>query len=290
MLQFLRCNFRCNDDGPIRASLLHRFQLERILLRMLTQQAPNPIQISRAAPLLDVCDLTVRYGETSALEHANLSLHAGEFIAVIGPNGAGKSTLLKAALGLVAVTSGEIRFSSHLGPRPTQAISYVPQQQSLDWSFPVTVRDVVMMGRTGRIGWLKYPGLTDRKIVQESLEKADIVNLASRPVAALSGGQKQRVLLARMLARESQILLLDEPLTGVDAVTQTAIFELLEHERQAGKALIMVTHDLENAAKWCSSLLLVNRLVIAAGSPELVYTPQNIEATFSSSHLNHVHA
>jgi manganese/iron transport system ATP-binding protein len=153
----------------------------------------------------------------------------------------------------------------------------------------VTVRDVVMMGRTGRIGWLKYPGSADRQIVQESLEKADIVNLASRPVAALSGGQKQRVLLARMLARESQILLLDEPLTGVDAVTQTAIFELLERERQAGKALVMVTHDLENAAKWCSSLLLVNRRVIAAGPPELVYTPQNIEATFSSSHLNHVH-
>jgi manganese/iron transport system ATP-binding protein len=270
--------------------LLHRYRLERILLRMLTQQAPSSIYVARAEALLEVRDLTVRYGETSALEHANLSLHAGEFVAVIGPNGAGKSTLLKAALGLVAVTSGEIQFSKSLGQKPTQAISYVPQQQSLDWSFPVTVRDVVMMGRTGRIGWLKYPGMADRQIVQESLEKADIVNLASRPVAALSGGQKQRVLLARMLARESQILLLDEPLTGVDAVTQTAIFELLERERQAGKALIMVTHDLENAAKWCSSLLLINRRVIAAGPPELVYTPQNIEATFSSSHLNHVHA
>jgi manganese/iron transport system ATP-binding protein len=269
---------------------LHRFRLERILLRMLTQQASGSIHLARAEPLLEVRDLSVRYGETSALENANLSLHAGEFVAVIGPNGAGKSTLLKAALGLVAVTSGEIQFSSHLGLRPTQAISYVPQQQSLDWSFPVTVRDVVMMGRTGRIGWLKYPGARDRQIVQESLEKADILNLASRPVAALSGGQKQRVLLARMLARESQILLLDEPLTGVDAMTQTAIFELLERERQAGKALVMVTHDLENAAKWCSSLLLVNRRVIAAGPPELVYTPQNIEATFSSSHLNHVHA
>jgi manganese/iron transport system ATP-binding protein len=268
---------------------LHRVHLERILLRMLTQQAPSSIQVARAEALLEVRDLTVRYGETSALEHANLSLHTGEFVAVIGPNGAGKSTLLKAALGLVAVTSGEIQFSRSLGQKPTQAISYVPQQQSLDWSFPVTVRDVVMMGRTGRIGWLKYPGIADRQIVQESLEKADIVNLASRPVAALSGGQKQRVLLARMLARESQILLLDEPLTGVDAVTQTAIFELLERERQAGKALVMVTHDLENAAKWCSSLLLVNRRVIAAGPPELVYTPQNIEATFSSSHLNHVH-
>ena len=264
--------------------------LERILLRMLTQEAPSFIHSSTAKPLLEVHDLTVRYGETSALENADLSLRSGEFVAVIGPNGAGKSTLLKAILGLIQVSSGEIRFSSDLGQKPTQAISYVPQQQTLDWSFPVTVRDVVMMGRTGRIGWLKYPGSADRQIVQASLEKADILNLASRPVAALSGGQKQRVLLARMLARESQILLLDEPLTGVDAVTQTAIFELLERERQAGKALVMVTHDLENAAKWCSSLLLVNRRVIASGPPELVYTPHNIEATFSSSHLNHVHA
>ena len=269
---------------------LHCYHLGRILLRMLTQEAPSFTHFSAAEPLLEVRDLTVRYGETSALENANLSLQSGEFVAVIGPNGAGKSTMLKAILGLIQVSSGEIRFSSDLGQRPTQAISYVPQQQTLDWSFPVTVRDVVMMGRTGRIGWLKYPGPADRRIVQESLEKADIVNLASRPVAALSGGQKQRVLLARMLARESQILLLDEPLTGVDAVTQTAIFELLERERQSGKALVMVTHDLENAAKWCSSLLLVNRRVIASGPPELVYTPQNIEATFSSSHLNHVHA
>jgi manganese/iron transport system ATP-binding protein len=257
---------------------------------MLTQEAPGFTNFSIAEPLLEVRDLTVHYGETSALENANLSLRSGEFVAVIGPNGAGKSTLLKAILGLIQVSFGEIRFSSDLGHRPTQAISYVPQQQTLDWSFPVTVRDVVMMGRTGRIGWLKYPGSADRQIVQESLEKADILNLASRPVAALSGGQKQRVLLARMLARESQILLLDEPLTGVDAVTQTAIFELLERERQSGKALVMVTHDLENAAKWCSSLLLVNRRVIASGPPELVYTPHNIEATFSSSHLNHVHA
>jgi manganese/iron transport system ATP-binding protein len=257
---------------------------------MLTQEAPGVPNHPRVEPLLELRDLSVHYGETSALERANLSLHAGDFIAVIGPNGAGKSTLLKAALGLIPVTSGQVLFSKTLGSKPTQAISYVPQQQSLDWSFPVTVHDVVMMGRTGRIGWFKYPGARDRQVVQESLEKADVLNLASRPVAALSGGQKQRVLLARMLARESQILLLDEPLTGVDAVTQTAIFELLERERQNGKALVMVTHDLENAAKWCSGLLLVNRRVIASGPANRVYTPQNIEATFSSSHLNHAHA
>jgi manganese/iron transport system ATP-binding protein len=273
----------------IQRGSLHKQVGRRKLLRMLTQQAPIIKPMLQPQALLEVRNLSVRFGETSALEHANLSLQASQFVAVIGPNGAGKSTLLKAVLGLIPISAGEIRFSDTLGPKPTQAISYVPQQQTLDWSFPVTVRDVVMMGRTARIGWLKQVSAQDREIVQHALEQADIVNLSDRPVAALSGGQKQRVLLARMLARGSQVLLLDEPLTGVDAVTQNAIFELLEHERKSGKALVMVTHDLENAAKWCSSLLLINRRVIAAGPPESVYSAANIEATFSNSHLNCSH-
>ena len=257
---------------------------------MLTQQAPATPILATPEPLLEVRDLVVRYGDTPALEGTSLDLGAGEFVAVIGPNGAGKSTLLKAILGLIPVESGKIQFSSQLGPQPRHALSYVPQSQTLDWSFPLTVFDAVMMGRTGRLGWLRQPGNHDRQIVHQALEKADIVALTTRPIAALSGGQKQRVLLARMLARESQVLLLDEPLTGVDTVTQESIFGLLERERQSGKALVMVTHDLEAAAKWCSSLMLLNRTVIAAGPPETVYTPQNIERTFSSSHLGHAHA
>lgn len=232
--------------------------------------------------LLKVTDLVVSYGETPALTGVNFHLCPKEFVAIIGPNGAGKSTLLKAILGLTKPSSGTIEFSSALGLKPTQTISYVPQQQSLDWSFPVTVRDVVMMGRIGRMGWLKYPNAKDKYIVEQALVKTGVIDLANRPIAALSGGQKQRVLLARMLARESKLLFLDEPLTGVDSKTQESIFEILEAERSNGKALLMVTHDLEAARTWCSHLMLINRVVIAAGKPDLVYTPKNIEATFSS--------
>ncbi len=257
---------------------------------MTAQTARAPFPTDHTHPLVDVRDLGVQYGETLALEGASFCLCPSEFVAVIGPNGAGKSTLMKALLGLTAHQHGEIRFSSELGANPTRSISYVPQQQTLDWSFPVSVFDLVMMGRVGRLGWFKYPGANDRRIVRESLEATGTLNLSARPVAALSGGQKQRVLLARMLARESRLLFLDEPLTGVDAVTQESIFEILERERSRGKALLMVTHDLEAAAKWCSSLILLNRTVIASGPPAKVYTPQNIERTFSSSHIAHTHA
>lgn len=248
------------------------------------QTLPTPERFPKdhSHQLLKVKDLVVSYGETPALTGVNFHLCPKEFVAIIGPNGAGKSTLLKAILGLTPISSGTIEFSSELGSKPTQAISYVPQQQSLDWSFPVTVRDVVMMGRIGRMGWLKYPNAKDKQLVEQALVKTDVTELANRPIAALSGGQKQRVLLARMLARESKLLFLDEPLTGVDSKTQESIFEILETERAQGKALLMVTHDLEAARTWCSHLMLINRVVVASGKPELVYTPKNIEATFSS--------
>ena len=248
------------------------------------QTLPTPERFPKdhSHQLLKVTDLVVSYGETPALTGVNFHLCPQEFVAIIGPNGAGKSTLLKAILGLTPISSGTIEFSSELGSKPTQAISYVPQQQSLDWSFPVTVRDVVMMGRIGRMGWLKYPNAKDKQLVEQALVKTDVTELANRPIAALSGGQKQRVLLARMLARESKLLFLDEPLTGVDSKTQESIFEILETERAQGKALLMVTHDLEAARTWCSHLMLINRVVVASGKPELVYTPKNIEATFSS--------
>jgi manganese/iron transport system ATP-binding protein len=249
-----------------------------------TQPTPERFPKDHSHQLLKVKDLVVSYGETPALTGVNFHLCPKEFVAIIGPNGAGKSTLLKAILGLTQTSSGSIEFSSELGANPTQAISYVPQQQSLDWSFPVTVRDVVMMGRIGRIGWLKYPSPNDKQLVEQALTKTGIADLANRPVAALSGGQKQRVLLARMLARESRLLFLDEPLTGVDSKTQESIFEILEAERTGGKALLMVTHDLEAARTWCSHLMLINRVVVAAGKPDLVYTAKNIEATFSSGY------
>ncbi|WP_425148471.1 metal ABC transporter ATP-binding protein [Deinococcus sp.] len=233
-------------------------------------------------------NLTVRYGAQVALEGASARFVSGQFSAVIGPNGAGKSTLLKALLGLVELSAGAVR-TSGLGTL-RQDSAYVPQQQTLDWAFPVTVWDVAMMGRTARLGWLRGPRRIDREIVAEALRQTEVHDLRTRPIGALSGGQRQRVLLARMLARQARVLLLDEPLTGVDAATQHRVMALLQAEARRGCTVVMVTHDLEAAARWCDQLLLVNRTVVAQGRPAEVYTPANIEATFSSSHLGHTHA
>ncbi|WP_424949731.1 metal ABC transporter ATP-binding protein [Deinococcus sp.] len=233
--------------------------------------------------------LSVSYGAQRALQDASASFLPGQFSAVIGPNGAGKSTLLKTLLGLVVPSGGQVTVSAELGEL-RQSSAYVPQQQSLDWAFPVSVWDVAMMGRTARLGWLRWPGRRDREVVQDALRQTEVHDLRDRPIQALSGGQRQRVLLARMLAREAQVLLLDEPLTGVDAATQEKIMRLLQEQARSGRTVIMVTHDLEAAARWCDQLLLVNRTVVAQGTPEQVYTPANIECTFSSSHLGHTHA
>ncbi len=230
--------------------------------------------------LVDVKNLGVNYGETTALEGANFHLCPKEFVAIIGPNGAGKSTLLKAMLGLVAY-KGEITFSSVLQPNPWQQIAYVPQARALDWAFPVTVWDVVMMARVKRIGWLRRPSAVDRDVVNQALERANLLDLRNRPIGALSGGQRQRALLARMIARESSLLFLDEPFNGVDSTSQEKMLQLLEAERESGKAILMVTHDLESARLWCSHILLVNQTVIASGKPETVYTAENITRTFS---------
>lgn len=239
--------------------------------------------------MIEIDHLSVSYGAQVALQDASARFVPGQFSAIIGPNGAGKSTLLKTILGLVTASSGRVSVSADLGDL-RKSSAYVPQQQTLDWAFPVTVWDVAMMGRTARLGWLRWPGRADREIVLDSLAQTEVAELKDRPIQALSGGQRQRVLLARMLARRAEVLLLDEPLTGVDAATQEKIMRLLQGEARAGRTVVMVTHDLEAAARWCDQLLLVNRTVVAQGTPEQVYTPANIECTFSSSHLGHTHA
>ena len=239
--------------------------------------------------MIEIDHLSVSYGTQVALQDASARFVPGQFSAVIGPNGAGKSTLLKTVLGLVTASSGRVSVSADLGDL-RKSSAYVPQQQALDWAFPVTVWDVAMMGRTARLGWLRWPGRADREIVLDSLAQTEVAELKDRPIQALSGGQRQRVLLARMLARRAEVLLLDEPLTGVDAATQEKIMRLLQGEARAGRTVVMVTHDLEAAARWCDQLLLVNRTVVAQGTPQEVYTPANIECTFSSSHLGHTHA
>ncbi|MFC6592275.1 metal ABC transporter ATP-binding protein [Deinococcus lacus] len=240
-----------------------------------------------APDALQVQNLTVRYGQHTALEEANVTFHLGELSAIIGPNGAGKSTLLKAILGLTPDVHGEVTFGGRQDVRRHTA--YVPQQQTLDWAFPVTVWDVAMMGRTGRLGWLRWPGRADRERVKAALEQAGVYDLRQRHIGELSGGQRQRVLLARMLVRDAAVLLLDEPLTGVDQATSAQLLSLLRGQAEQGRAVVMVTHDLEQAREWCDHLTLINRRIIADGTPQQVYTPHNIEATFSRSALAYGH-
>jgi manganese/iron transport system ATP-binding protein len=234
-----------------------------------------------SSPLLTVQNLGVAYDDLEALIGASFHLCAREFVAVIGPNGAGKSTLLKAMLGLVP-HSGNVKFSARLDPHPTRRVAYVPQSRALDWTFPATVWDTVMMARVKRVGWFRRPSSQDRDIAFQALERVGLEDLRARHIGALSGGQRQRMLLARMLAREADILFLDEPFNGVDITTQRRILEVLEAERVAGKGILLVTHDLEAAKAWCSHMLLVNRTVIASGHPQTVYTPENITRTFSA--------
>lgn len=238
--------------------------------------------------MLGVEHLTVKYGTHVALQDATVRFDQGSFSAIIGPNGAGKSTLLKTMVGLLPDHGSAVKFDE--GHNARNCIAYVPQQQTLDWAFPVTVWDVAMMGRTGRLGWLRWPGRKDRDIVTDALKETGVYDLRHRHIGALSGGQRQRVLLARMLARQGHLLLLDEPMTGVDAATQEQLMALLRTQADRGRAVVMVTHDLEQARRWCDHIVLVNRRIIADGTPEQVYTPQNIEATFSSSFLGHTHA
>lgn len=238
--------------------------------------------------MLGVKDLSVQFGSQLVLSPTTLHFMAGEFTGILGPNGAGKSTLLRALVGLLPTANEAGQVYVEQGHSAKQCISYVPQQQTLDWSFPVTVWDTVMMGRTGRLGWLRWPKAADREIVMAALAETGVLELRNRHIGQLSGGQRQRVLLARMLARRGHVLLLDEPLTGVDAKTSELLMSVLQNETRKGCAVVMVTHDIEQAKTWCDRLILLNKCVIADGSPQQVYTPDNIMATFGSMSVSSI--
>lgn len=225
---------------------------------------------------LAVQHVTVSYNRTRALDDVTFEVPAGARIAVVGPNGAGKSTLFKAMVGLLALNSGTIQIHNTFLGAHKDCVAYVPQREEVDWKFPVTVRDVVMMGRYGELGWLKRPGKQDKVIVERALTQMEISNLAARSIGELSGGQQQRVFLARALAQEPHILLMDEPFTGVDTTTQEATFELLNQLRSAGVTLIVSTHDLQLAAARFDRVLLLNHRVIAYGEPSQVFTTENL--------------
>ena len=232
------------------------------------------------APILDVRKLTVRYDGQAALENITFHLHAGERVAVVGPNGAGKSTLFKVVAGVLPPTSGEVEISG-FGPRGHICIAYVPQRSQVDWRFPASVADVVMMGRIGQIGFFKWPRRADWDTVHAALEAVDMNSLANRQIGELSGGQQQRTFLARALAQEAELVLMDEPLNGLDAPSQEAILSLLEKLRQQKITVMVATHDLGQAASHFDRVMLLNHSLIRFGTPADVLTSENLLRAYS---------
>lgn len=204
-----------------------------------------------------------------ALRDVDFAVEAGQRIAVVGPNGAGKSTLFKLIVGTVKPAEGRVTVYGH-GPDGHICIGYVPQRNQIDWSFPVTVEDVVMMGRVGQIGLFRWPSRRDRELVAASLARVGAAHLAKRQIGELSGGQQQRVFIARALAQEASLLLLDEPLTGLDVPSQEALFEILDSVRPDGVTVVVATHDLNLAAERFDKVLLLNKRVVAFDRPTAV--------------------
>jgi manganese/iron transport system ATP-binding protein len=217
---------------------------------------------------LAVSGLTVRLGGRTVLDDIDLRVDHKDFIGLVGPNGAGKTTLLRAVLGLVPRAAGTVEVEGRPVSRIRHRIGYVPQRHEFAWDFPVNVENAVLSGRVRRIGWLRRAGVGDYRAVNAALARVGMTDLRHRPVGQLSGGQRQRVLVARALALDPGILLLDEPYTGLDVPTQELLTELFTELSQEGRAVLMTTHDLVAAMHTCSRLCLVNRTVIASGTPD----------------------
>ena len=244
----------------------------------------------RDKPTLEMQGVTVAYaagvngvttnrGANYALKDVTFQVSAGERIAVVGPNGAGKSTLFKLIVGTLKPNQGEVNIFGH-GPDGHICIAYVPQRNQIDWAFPVTVEDVVMMGRVGQIGFFRWPRRQDWSVVHRSLERVGAAHLAKKQIGELSGGQQQRVFVARALAQEAELLLLDEPLTGLDTPSQEAIFEILDGLRPDGVTVLVATHDLTLAAERFDRVMLLNRRIVALGGATAVLTTDHLLAAY----------
>ena len=237
--------------------------------------------MTAAAPLLEFHDVTVAYDRRPVLWNVDLVIDEPCLFGIIGPNGAGKSTLLKAALGLVPLMGGRVDFLGRPLAEVRGQVGYVPQRETVDWNFPVTVMDVVLMGTYPRLGWFRRPRARERALARECLDRVGLADLADRQIGRLSGGQQQRVFLARALAQEARIYLLDEPLAGVDARSQERIFGVLAALRAEGRLVVVVHHDLRTAAEWFDRVALVDMRLVAAGPTAAVLTPDNLRRTYA---------
>ncbi len=229
---------------------------------------------------IEVEDLTVAYRDQPVLWDVDLRVPAGVLMAIVGPNGAGKTTLIKVILGLVRSAAGRVSIYGQSYSVQRRLVGYVPQRGSVDWDFPTSVLDVVMMGRYSALGWIRRPGSRERILAFEALEKVGMQDFAHRQISQLSGGQQQRVFLARALVQDAQIYFMDEPFQGVDATTERAIVALLQELREAGKTLVVVHHDLQTVADYFDWVTLLNVRRIASGPVDEVFTDKNLRLTY----------
>jgi len=259
-------------------------QVERRLLR--AKQAEEPAGSGIKAEGLSV---VYRNGNL-ALSDATFSIPTSSICALVGINGSGKSTLFKAIMGLVPLASGDVSILGHPAGKALQrnTVAYVPQNEEVDWNFPVLVEDVVMMGRYGHMGFLRRPSQNDKNKVDEALDRVNMQEYRHRQIGELSGGQKKRVFLARALAQEGKVILLDEPFTGVDVTTEDAIIDLLKNLRDEGRVMLVSTHNLGSVPQFCDQVVLVNRKILDSGPTESVFTQQNLEQAFGGTLRFHV--
>ncbi len=250
------------------------------MTELLTPRAPHDL----SAPPLRVDGLAVRYNGAAALKDVTFELTSGSRAAVVGPNGAGKTTLLKVIAGTLRPSTGSVRVYGH-GPGGHVCIAYVPQRTLIDWTFPATVEEVVMMGRTRKIGLFRWPSREDWAFVASALGRVGATDLRKRQIGELSGGQQQRVFLAQALAQEAELVLLDEPFTGLDLPSQEAILGILDDLRRDGVTVLVSTHDLNLATERFDQVLLLNRRLVAFGPPERVFTQENLLKAYGG----HVH-
>jgi manganese/zinc/iron transport system ATP- binding protein len=229
---------------------------------------------------IEVRDLTVAYREKPVLWDIDLTVPSGVLMAIVGPNGAGKTTFIKAILDLIQPAAGQIRVFGKRYEQQRQLVAYVPQRGSVDWDFPTSSLDVVMMGLYGRLGWFRRPGKSERHLALAALEKVGMQDFADRQISQLSGGQQQRVFLARALVQDAEIYMMDEPFQGVDATTERAIITLLRELRAADKTLVVVHHDLQTVAEYFDHVMLLNVRLIAGGPVADVFTEENLRLTY----------
>ncbi len=235
------------------------------------------------APILEVSHLTVRFDGRLALEDGSFGLISSERIAVVGPNGAGKSTLFQVIAGVLEPTAGEVMIAGHC-PGGHTCVAYVPQRSRVDWTFPVTVAEVVMMGRAGQVGLLRRPGRKDWDFVGQCLDLGGLAELAERQIDELSGGQQQRMFVARALAQEAELMLMDESLSGLDVPAQEDIFRILDELRRRGVTVLVATHDLGLAAERFDRVMLLNGRMLGLGQPSDIFTAERLQEA-SGGHL-----